>query len=177
MSSPPKPAIKVGDTIPEGTFKYVPYTPELDDGLACGVPTTLSTNEWKGKKVVIISVPGAFTPTCHMKHMPPFLEKFDEIKAKGVDVVAVLAANDAFVMSGWGRVEGFKDKILCLSDPNAQWSQFLGLTVDLTAMGLGIRTARYAAIINDLKVEYIEVEPAPGVTVSGADAILAKLSS
>lgn len=167
--------IKVGDKIPEATFKYVPYTPELDNGLACGVPTTLSTNDWKGKKVVLFSVPGAFTPTCHVNHLPPYLKHYDEFKAKGVDVIAVVAANDPFVMSGWGRVEGLKDKILTLTDTDTQWSKQLGLTLDLNQAGLGVRTARYALILDDLTVKYIGVESAPGVTVSGAEAVLAKL--
>jgi len=167
--------IKVGDTIPEGTFPYIPYSPALDDALACGVPIKLSTKEWAGKKVVLFAVPGAFTPTCHADHLPPYLAKYDEFKAKGVDVIAVIAANDPFVMSGWGRFEGLKDKIITITDTNAAWSAALGLSLDLSELGLGVRTARYALIINDLKVEYVEVEPAPGVTVSGADAVLAKL--
>ncbi|KDR79315.1 hypothetical protein GALMADRAFT_243269 [Galerina marginata CBS 339.88] len=168
-------SLKVGDKISEGTFKYVPYTPELDNGLACGVPTTLSTNDWKGKKVVLFSVPGAFTPTCHVNHLPPYIQKYDEFKAKGVDVIAVVAANDPFVMSGWARVEGLKDKILALSDTEAKWNKQFGLSLDLSQMGLGVRTARYAMILDDLEVKYIGIEPAPGVTVSGADAVLAKL--
>ncbi|KAF8804908.1 1-Cys peroxiredoxin isozyme [Phlegmacium glaucopus] len=167
--------IKVGDTIPEGTFKHVPYTDELAHGSACGIPVILSTNEWKGKKVVLFSVPGAFTPTCHVNHLPPFLQKYQEFKAKGVDVIAVLAANDAFVMSGWGRITGLTDQILALSDGDAKWSKSIGLDKDLSAIGFGIRTDRYALIIDDLVVKYVGVEPAPGVTVSGADAILAKL--
>ncbi|OBZ78328.1 putative peroxiredoxin [Grifola frondosa] len=189
------PTIKVGDIIPSGSFTYIPYTPALDDHTACGVPVKLSTDEWKGKKVVIFSVPGAFTPTCHVNHLPPYLEKYDQFKAKGVDVIAVVAANDPFVMSGWGRVSGLKDKvnlnapstsqstdyipiahqILALSDPNAQWSHLLGLSVDLSARDFGIRTARYALILDDLVVKYAEVEPGAGVTVSGADAVLAHL--
>ncbi|TDL20567.1 thioredoxin-dependent peroxidase [Rickenella mellea] len=169
------PTIKVGDTIPQGTFSYVPYTDELDDPLKCGAPVKLNTNEWKGKKIVLLSVPGAFTPTCHVQHLPPFLAKYDEFKAKGVDIIAVLAANDVFVMSGWGRAEGLKDKILALTDSNAQWSQSMGLSVDLSHIDFGLRTARYAMIVNDLKVEYVEVEPKPGVTVSSADAVLAQL--
>ncbi|EIW75490.1 thioredoxin-dependent peroxidase [Coniophora puteana RWD-64-598 SS2] len=171
----PAPKVSVGDEIPQGTFKYVPYTPELDDHAICGVPTTLSTDAWKGKKVVLFAVPGAFTPTCHINHLPPYLEKHDEFKAKGVDVIAVVAANDAFVMSGWARVEGLKDKILALSDANAEWSAKLGLDQDLSAVGFGTRTGRYALIIDDLKIQYVEVEQERGVTVSGADAVLAKL--
>lgn len=167
--------VKTGETIPRGTFTYIPYTPELENNHACGSPINLSTEEWKGKKVVIFAVPGAFTPTCHVDHLPPYVQKYDEFKAKGVDVIAVVAANDPFVMSGWGRFEGVKDKILALSDTYAAWSKSLGLTVDLTAHGLGVRTARYAMVIDDLVVKYLEVEPGSGVTVSGAEAVLAKL--
>jgi len=168
-------SIKVGDTIPQGTFQYIPFVPELEDKVACGIPIPLSTDEWKGKKVVLFAVPGAFTPTCHADHLPPYLEKYDKIKAKGVDVIAVVGANDPFVMSGWARFSGLKDKILALSDTYAEWSKKLGLSLDLTDKGLGIRTARYAIIIDDLVVKSVEVEPGPGVSVSGADAILANL--
>ncbi|KAF8876938.1 1-Cys peroxiredoxin isozyme [Infundibulicybe gibba] len=167
--------IKVGDAIPQGTFSYVPYTSKLEDIHACGVPTQISTDEWKGKKVVLFAVPGAFTPTCQVNHLPPYIEKYKEFKAKGVDVVAVVAANDPFVMSGWGRSQGTKDMILTLTDTNAAWSKSFGLTMDLTERGLGIRTARYAMVIDDLVVKYLGVEPAPGVSVSSADAVLAKL--
>ncbi|KZS89633.1 Redoxin [Sistotremastrum niveocremeum HHB9708] len=167
--------IKVGDTIPEATFTYVPHSPELEDSAACGIPVALKTDEWKGKKVVLFAVPGAFTPTCHANHLPPYIAKYDEFKAKGVDVIAVIAANDPFVMSGWARFVGLKDKILALSDTSADWSKSIGLSLDLTARGLGIRTARYALIIDDLKVTYVGTEDGPGVTASGADAVLAAL--
>ncbi|EPS94317.1 hypothetical protein FOMPIDRAFT_1169842 [Fomitopsis schrenkii] len=169
------PTIKVGDTVPSGTFQYIAYTPELESAAACGIPIKLSTDEWKGKKVVLFSVPGAFTPTCHVNHLPPYLEKYDEFKAKGVDVVAVVAANDAFVMSGWARAVGLKDKIVALSDASAAWSQSIGLDKDLSAIGFGTRTDRYALVLDDLKVKYVGVEPGSGVTVSGADAVLAAL--
>ncbi|KAF7369340.1 Peroxiredoxin [Mycena venus] len=176
------PSIKVGDTLPKGEFGYIPWAPELESHASYShshvefVPSKIDTEkDWKGKKVVLFSVPGAFTPTCHVNHLPPFLEKYDEFKAKGVDVIAVIAANDLFVMSGWARFEGCKDKIVALSDPGAKWSAALDLSVDLTDRGLGVRTARYAMIIDDLVIKYVEVEPAPGVSVSGADAVLAKL--
>lgn len=169
------PTVKVGDAVPEGTFAYIAYAPELDDHTACGIPTTLSTSEWKGKKVVLFSVPGAFTPTCHVNHLPPYLEKYEEFKKKGVDVVAVVAANDAFVMSGWARVFGLKDKIVALSDSDAKWSKSLGLDKDLSAIGFGTRTDRYALVLDDLKIKYIGLEPGADVTVSGADAVLAAL--
>ncbi|KZP26811.1 thioredoxin-dependent peroxidase, partial [Athelia psychrophila] len=167
------PTLKVGDTIPKGEFGWIEYTPELKDLNACGLPTTLSTDSWKGKKVVLFSVPGAFTPTCHANHIPPYIERFAEFKAKGVDVIAVIAANDAFVMSGWGRSLGVEDKILTLADYGATWSKQLGLSLELGP--LGTRTARYAVIIDDLVIKYLEVEPAKGVTVSGAEAVLNKL--
>jgi len=161
-------SISAGDKIPAGMFSYVPYSPELEDGLACGVPVKLSTEEWKDKKVVLFAVPGAFTPTCHVSHLPGFIQKYSELANKGVDVVACVAYNDAWVMSGWGRVEGVKDKILMLSDANAEWSAKLGLKS-------GERTRRYAIIIEDLVVKSIEVETEPGVNVSGVDSVLSKL--
>jgi len=167
--------IQVGHTIPAASFKYIPYAPEIADIAACGIPQELKTDEWKGKKVVLVSVPGAFTPTCHVKHMPPFVEKVEAFKAKGVDVVAFVAANDVFVMSAWGRSTKAEDKILFLSDANATFAEAIGTAVDLSHIGFGKRTGRWALIIDDLKVTYVGVEEQPGVTVSGADAILAKL--
>ncbi|KIK26357.1 hypothetical protein PISMIDRAFT_273793 [Pisolithus microcarpus 441] len=166
------PTIAVGDKVPHGTFNYIPHTPELDDQLVCG---TRMSSYMNSNKVVLVSVPGAFTPTCHVNHLPPFLARYDEFKAKGVDIIAVLAANDAFVMSGWARVEGLKDKILALSDGNAEWSKAMGLSVDLSHVGFGLRTARYAIILDDLVVKYLGVEPGRGVTVSGAEAVLEAL--
>ncbi|TFK18858.1 thioredoxin-dependent peroxidase [Coprinopsis marcescibilis] len=168
-------SIKVGETIPEGTFKYIPWSEALESQLACGTPVTFTTNDWKGKKVVVISVPGAFTPTCHANHLPPFAEKYDELKKKGVDVIAVLAANDPFVMSGWARFLGLKDKIIAISDVDAAWSKKLGLEKDLTANGMGVRTARYALVLENNVVKYLGVETEPGVAVSGVDAVLAHL--
>ncbi|CDO68973.1 hypothetical protein BN946_scf184777.g3 [Trametes cinnabarina] len=175
MSSP---TIKVGDEVPQGTFVHVPYTPELADASACGIPTKLSTDEWKAKKVLIFAVPGAFTPSCHANHAPPYLAKVDELKSKGIDIIAVVSANDPFVLSGWSRILGFGDKIIALSDPDAQWSEKLGLTVDLSSAGIGLgkRTTRYAIVLDDLKVKYLGVEPDPTqVTVSGVDAVLKAL--
>jgi alkyl hydroperoxide reductase 1 len=167
--------IKVGDTIPKGDFTYIPYTPALADAKACGIPGPLSTDEWKDKKVVLVSVPGAFTPTCHVNHIPPFVQKAQQFKDKGVDVIAVLAANDPFVMSAWGRVEGFQDQIIAISDSGAKWSKSIGLEKDLSDVGFGLRTGRYALIIDKLVVTYVGVEPGAGVSDSGADAVLAKL--
>ncbi|KAF8307173.1 Redoxin [Clavulina sp. PMI_390] len=164
-------SIKVGDTLPEGTFMYVPYTPELADGSACGRPIKYRTSEWKDKKVVLFAVPGAFTPTCHVNHLPDFITRRKEFTDKKVDVVACLAYNDAFVMSGWGRVSGGKDEVLMLSDENGDWSSQMGLRIDGAQ-----RTKRYAMIIDDLVVKSIEVESNPsGLEVSGAEHVLSRL--
>jgi alkyl hydroperoxide reductase 1 len=169
--------IAAGERIPEATFPYVPYAPELDDLSACGAVSNYSiAKEWAGKKVVLFAVPGAFTPTCHANHLPGYLNKYEQLKAKGVDVVAVIAANDPFVLSGWARVEGLKDKIIALTDTDAEWSKSIGLSLDLTAKGLGIRTTRYALILEDLVVKHIQVEENPGsVEATGAEHVLALL--
>jgi len=169
-------SVKVGDTVPEGTFNYIPWTPELESEAACGVPNKISTDAWKGKKVVLMAVPGAFTPGCHVKHLPGFVQKYSELKAKGADIVASLAANDMFVMSGWGRFSGIRDEILMLSDPNAAWSSKLGLSQDLTDRGMGVRTKRFALIIDDGIIKYIGIDSKPGVIEESAvDAVLAHL--
>ncbi|KAI1323934.1 Redoxin [Xylariaceae sp. FL0255] len=164
-------ALKAGDSFPEDvTFLYVKPTPESSDVLACGVPGPFNAStEFKDKKVVLISVPGAFTPTCQVQHITGFISKLSEIKNKGVDLVAVIAFNDPFVMSAWGKANGIKDdSILFLTDNEAKFSGSLGWT-------LGPRTGRYAMIIDHGKVVYAEKEPGKEVTVSSVDAVLSKL--
>ncbi|KIJ33872.1 hypothetical protein M422DRAFT_783063 [Sphaerobolus stellatus SS14] len=103
--------VQVGDIIPSYKFPYVPYSEELENHGACGVPTTLNTDQWKGKLVVLVGVPGAFTPGCHVTHIPPYVARAKELKAKGADAVVFVAANDLFVMSAWGRVVGAKNDV------------------------------------------------------------------
>ncbi|EST05234.1 Redoxin [Kalmanozyma brasiliensis GHG001] len=169
--------ISKGDQIPNSTFMYVPYTPELADGAACGAPTKVQTHEaFKGKKVVIVAVPGAYTPTCHVNHIPPYIKQIDEFKSKGVDQIVVLAQNDPFVMSAWGRQNNAADKVIFATDLGLEFSKGVGSTADLSAMGFGERTGRYALIVDDLKVVDFSAEPNPGaVEVSGADHVLPKL--
>lgn len=126
-----------------------------------GIPTSYdASKEWADKKVVLFAVPGAFTPGCSVRHLPGYIEKLDEIKGKAVDVVAVIAFNDAFVMSAWGKANGIKnDDILFLSDPESKFSKSIG-------WNLGERSARYAMIIDKGTVVYAEKEPARDVTVS-----------
>jgi len=163
--------LKEGDNFPaDVVFSYVPYTPENSDITACGIPQNYAASkEWADKKVVLFAVPGAFTPGCSLRHLPGYIEKLEEIKGKKVDIVAVLAYNDAFVMSAWSKANGIKnDDILFLSDPEAKFSKSIG-------WNLGERTARYAIVIDHGKVVYAEKEPGRDITVSAAEAVIAKL--
>lgn len=165
-----------GTTFPNGVkFNYVPFSDENADVLACGAPIPLDLDkEIKGKKVVLVAVPGAFTPTCTANHIPPFIEKLGELKSKGVDEVIVLAANDPFVMSAWGKALHGADKIKFVSDPNSQFAKANGLDLDLTDKGMGVRVKRFAAIIDNGKITYVGVDP-QGVEKSGVEAVVAKL--
>ncbi|CAH7678641.1 Redoxin [Phakopsora pachyrhizi] len=168
--------ISEGDTIPSGTFSYVPYSPELSSAAVCGVPTKLNTDDWKGKKIVLFGVPGAFTKSCSVNHLPHYIKKAPELKSKGVSSIYCISANDAFVISAWGRLHGTNEHIEMLSDWSLEWLEKAGLAIDLSSNGLGKRGTRFALIIDDLKVKYVGIEPAPGsVTVSGVDSVLAKL--
>jgi peroxiredoxin len=158
--------IKAGDTLPKATFTIM--TGE-------GPKPRTSDEIFAGKKVVIFGVPGAFTPTCHKNHLPGFAAKAAEIKAKGVDTIAVTAVNDVFVMDAWAKDTGAKDSIEFLADGSGNFAKAIGLTVDLTERGLGLRSRRYAMIVDNGVVKSVNVEEAAGVEVSGADHILAKL--
>jgi len=161
-------AIKVGDRLPNVTFP-VP-TP---DG-----PKPMTTDEiFKGKKVVLFAVPGAFTPTCHKNHMPGFVKNADAIKAKGVDTIAVTAVNDPFVMGAWKKDSGADGKVdLFLADGSAAFAKAIGMTLDLNERGLGTRSQRYSMIVEDGVVKSINVEDAPGkADISGAENLMKQL--
>ncbi|WFD23377.1 peroxiredoxin type-2 [Malassezia equina] len=167
-----------GSQVPNTTFTYIPWAPELDSGKVCGVPTSFQAHDrWKGKKVVVVSIPGAFTPVCHQNHIPGFISKINDLKAKGVDEVVVIAVNDAFVMSGWGVNLGGKDQIVYACDNDVAFSKALGATLDLTSKGMGVRTARYALVLDDLKISYFGLDEgnmgAP--EKSSVDTVLAQL--
>ena len=158
--------IKVGDTIP--SMKLMVATP---DG-----PKETSTDEiFKGKKVVLFAVPGAFTPTCSVKHMPGFVQNADAFKAKGVDTVACIAVNDVFVMDAWGKDQGTSNKVTMLADGAAAFTKAIGLELDLNARGMGWRSQRYALVADDAKVTHLGVEQPGGFEVSKAEAVLAAL--
>ncbi|KAI4092869.1 MAG: hypothetical protein Q9206_001554 [Seirophora lacunosa] len=174
-TSPEQAAPKAGDRFPEGVeFSYVPYTPENESITSCGSPQKyLASNEFSDKKVVLFAVPvlfvtGAFTPGCSVKHLPGFIEHLSEIKAKGVDLVVVIAFNDAWVMNAWAKANGIKDEILFMTDTETKFSQSIGWT-------RGDRTGRYAMIIDHGKITYAENEAGGDVTVSSANAVLKAL--
>jgi peroxiredoxin (alkyl hydroperoxide reductase subunit C) len=159
-------AIAVGDSIP---------AMKIMEGTAEG-PKELDTGAFfAGRTVVLFGVPGAFTPTCSAKHLPGFVEHYDAIKAKGVDAIACMAVNDAFVMQAWGKDQGALGKITMIADGSAAFTKAMGLELDLTARGLGIRCQRFALIAKDGKVTHIAIEAPGAFEVSSAEAVLAAL--
>jgi len=140
-------------------------------------PAQITTDElFKGKKVVIFALPGAFTPTCSAKHVPGFVQHADAIKAKGVDTIACLSVNDAFVMGAWSKDQGVGDKLLMLADGAAAYTAALGMELDLTDLGMGVRSKRYAMVVDDGKVTVLAEEPNPAaLEVASAEAIVAAL--
>jgi peroxiredoxin len=159
-------AISVGDRIPDVKLMTV-----TDDGIA----PVQSTDVLGSGRVVLFAVPGAFTPTCSDHHLPGFVLRAEDIKAKGVDTIACVAVNDAFVLGAWGQAQDTGDKITMLADGNGEFTAEVGLELDGSGFGLGTRSQRYAAIIDDGVVTELMVEAGPGVDVSSADSVLSKL--
>jgi len=159
--------IKVGDRLPATTFRV----------LTAEGPKPLTTDDvFKGKKVVLFAVPGAFTPTCTKNHLPGFIANAAAIKAKGVQTIAVTGVNDQFVMDAWKKASGGEGKVEFLADGNADFAKAIGLTLDASGNGLGIRSKRYSMLVEDGVVKSLNVEEAPGkAEVSGAEAMLKQL--
>jgi len=158
--------IKPGDKLPADL-----KLKEMDGG-----PKDVTVGDvFKGKKVVLFAVPGAFTPTCSMKHLPGFIERAAAIKAKGVDEIVCLSVNDAFVMGAWGDSSGAKGKVRMLADGNGEFTRAVGLEMDASGFGMGKRSQRYAMIVKDGAVEHVLVEPGPGLNASSAESVLQKL--
>ena len=158
--------IKAGDRMPAGTFKRM-----TKDG-----PANVTTDElFKGKTVVLFSVPGAFTPTCDAKHLPGFVQLADQIRAKGVDTIACMAVNDVFVMNAWGKASGVGDKVVMLADGNGDYARALGLELDGKGYGMGMRGQRFAIIVRDGVASRVEVEAPGQFKVSAAESILTHL--
>ncbi len=159
--------IKVGDKLPSATLAY----------MGPNGPAQITTEELtKGKKVVIFGLPGAFTPTCSAKHVPGYVQNADALKKKGVSTIACVSVNDPFVMGAWGKDQGSGDKVMMLADGSAVFAKAIGMELDLTVRGLGVRSKRYAMILDNGMVKWLAIEPNPGeLAVSGADAVLAQL--
>ena len=155
--------ITAGQNMPSGTFGIM-----TESG-----PGAISTEElFAGKKVVLVSVPGAFTPTCSMNHLPGFLDHADELAAKGVDSIACRAVNDVFVMDAWGKDRGVGDKVIMLADGNGEYARALGLEMDGTAFGMGMRGQRFAIVVDDGVATHVGVEAPGQFELSKAEAIL-----
>jgi peroxiredoxin len=158
-------AIKEGDRLPAAKFNM----------MKDGKPTAVTTDDlFKGKKVVLFAVPGAFTPTCSMAHLPGFVANADKIKAKGVDSIVCLSVNDAFVMDAWGKDKN-ADDLLMVGDGNGDFTKAVGLEMDGSAFGLGTRSQRYAMIVEDGVVKKLNVEAPGKFEVSSAEAVLKAL--
>ncbi len=159
-------SIEIGDPIPAARF-----TTMSADG-----PRQLTTDElFKGRRVALFAVPGAFTPACSDTHLPGYQARSTDIQAAGVDTIACVAVNDVFVMDAWARARNVGDDILMLADGNGDFARAIGLELDGSGFGLGRRSQRYAAVVDDGVVEWLGVEPGPGVTVSSAEELLAYL--
>ena len=159
-------AISVGDKIPDVTLRT----------MTAEGPAAIQSSEVLGSgKVVLFAVPGAFTPTCSDHHLPGFVLRSEDLIAKGVDTIACVAVNDPFVMGAWAQSQGTDGKVLMLSDGNGEFAAAVGLELDGSGFGLGTRSQRYAAILEDGVVTELMVESAPGLDVSSADSVLSKL--
>ena len=158
--------IKVGDKIPSATLM------EMKDG----APRPVKTDElFAGKKVVMFALPGAFTPTCSAKHLPGFVQHADELKSRGVDAIACVSVNDAFVMGAWGNSQGVGEKVMMLADGNGDFTKALGLQMDATKYGMGTRSQRYAMLVEDGVVNQLHVEEPGAFSVSSAEHMLKQL--
>ena len=165
--------IKVGDRLPAGTPQE--FYEVAKDGCAVG-PNPVSIEDLtRGKKVVLFGLPGAFTPTCSAKHVPSYLADYDKLNAKGVDTIACMSVNDAFVMGAWGRDQHAGDKVRMLADGSAVYTKALGLEMDLTARGMGVRCQRFSMLVDDGVVKTLNIEGPGKFEVSGGDTMLTQL--
>jgi glutaredoxin/glutathione-dependent peroxiredoxin len=158
--------IKAGERMPEGKFKTMG-----EKG-----PKDLTTAElFDGKRVVLFSVPGAFTPTCDAKHLPGYLEQAEKFRAKGVDTIACMSVNDVFVMNAWGKASNSAGKVLMLADGNGDYARALGLELDGKAFGMGMRAQRFAVVVDKGVATHVDIEAPGQFKVSAAEAVLAQI--
>jgi peroxiredoxin len=165
--------IKVGDRLPEGQLQE--FIDVEREGCALG-PNTFSVGELtKGRKIVIFGLPGAYTPTCSAKHVPGYVEKYEALRGKGVDEIWCLSVNDPFVMGAWGRDQKAGSKVRMMADGSAEYTRKLGLELDLTARGMGIRSQRYSMLVDNGIVKSLNVEGPGKFEVSDAGTMLKQL--
>lgn len=158
--------IQAGEKMPSGTFGVMTQSG----------PGAMTTDElFAGKKIVLVSVPGAFTPTCSMNHLPGFVDQAADLKSKGVDTIACMAVNDVFVMDAWGKDRSVGDNVLMLADGNGDYTRALGLEMDASAFGMGVRGKRFAIVVDDGTATHVAVEEPGKFEVSKAEAIVAAL--
>jgi glutaredoxin/glutathione-dependent peroxiredoxin len=162
--------IKVGDRLPEGTLTEFIETEQ--PGCTVGPNAFKVSDLTKGKKIAMFGLPGAFTPTCSAKHVPSYLSNFDKLKAKGVDEVWCISVNDAFVMGAWGRDQKTQGKIRMMADGSAAFTKALGLELDLTARGMGVRMNRFSMLVQDGVVKTLNLEGPGKFEVSGGDVMV-----
>ena len=165
--------IKPGDRLPEATLNE--FYEEASNGCSVGPNSFKVSDLAKGKKIVIFGLPGAYTPTCSAKHVPSYLENSDKLKAKGVDEIWCVSVNDAFVMGAWGREQHAGGKVRMMADGSAEFAKACGLTLDLTARGMGVRSDRYAMLVEDGVVKALNREAPGKFEVSSAEAMLQAL--
>ena len=165
--------IKVGDRLPAATL--MEYFEVEKDGCSIGPNPVKVEDLTKGRKVVIFGLPGAFTPTCSAKHVPSYVASYDKLKAKGVDAIACVSVNDAFVMGAWARDQHTGDKVRMLADGSADYAKALGLELDLTARGMGVRCQRFSMLVDNGVVKALNVEAPGKYEVSGAETMLTQL--
>ena len=158
--------IQIGDVLPEGSFNIM-----ID-----GKPSVIDTSDlFDNKNILLFAVPGAFTPGCSLNHLPGFISNRSELYSKGIDQIVCLAVNDIFVMSAWAKSQNISDEIMMISDGNCDYTKKIGLEIDSTAFGMGIRSRRYALVANDSKITQLFIDEPGKIEVSTAESVLSKL--
>ncbi|MBB5215190.1 peroxiredoxin [Parapusillimonas granuli] len=166
-------SIKIGDRVPDGTLGEFIETPT--EGCALGPNNFQVADMVKGKKIALFALPGAFTPTCSAKHLPGYLEHYDQFMSKGIDEIWCVSVNDPFVMGAWGRDCQVNGRVRMLADGSAGWTRAMGLDQDLSARGMGVRSKRYSALIEDGVVTQLNVEEGGAFEVSDAATLLKQI--
>lgn len=166
-------SIQVGDQVPDGTLGE--FIETATETCAVGPNNVQVADLVKDKTIAVFAVPGAFTPTCSSKHLPGYLELHDQLKAKGVDEIWCVSVNDPFVMGAWGRDQGVSGRVRMLADGSAAWTKQMGLDMDLTGRGMGVRSQRYSALIENGVVKQLNIEKPGQFEISDANTLLGQL--